>query len=132
MRLSQAQFAEAVRAAGNAMGAPNHCTKRLVQKWESGEHAACRPDYLRVLQAVTGLSARELGFRLLPDDSGVAIGYGDGAQGAGGDHSGGGDAAGNAAAAFAMSGMTEYTSDSMLEGSMDRLRHALEHPSTVD
>ena len=128
MRLSQAQFAEAVRAAGNAMGAPNHCTKRLVQKWESGEHAACRPDYLRVLQAVTGLSARELGFRLLPDESGVSIGYGDGAEGAVGDHSGGGDAA----AAFAMSGMTEYTSDSMLEGSMDRLRHALEHPSTVD
>ena len=131
MRLSQAQFAEAVRAAGNAMGAPNHCTKRLVQKWESGEHAACRPDYLRVLQAVTGLSARELGFRLLPDESGVSIGYGDGAEGAVGDHSGGGDT-GNAAAAFAMSGMTEYTSDSMLEGSMDRLRHALEHPSTVD
>ena len=132
MRLSQAQFAEAVRAAGNAMGAPNHCTKRLVQKWESGEHAACRPDYLRVLQAVTGLSARELGFRLLPDESGVSIGYGDGAENAVGDHSGGGDAAGNAAAAFAMSGITEYTSDSMLEGSMDRLRHALEHPSTVD
>ena len=139
MRLSQAQFAEAVRAAGNAMGVPNHCTKRLVQKWESGEHAACRPDYLRVLQAVTGLSARELGFRLLPDESGVSIGYDDGALGSGsgsgsaGDHSGGGgDAAGSAAAAFAMSGITEYTSDSMLEGSMDRLRHALEHPSTVD
>src|SRR5580658_3071605 len=73
MRLSQAQFAEAVRAAGNAMGAPNHCTKRLVQKWETGEHSACRPDYLRVLQAVTGLSARELGFRILPDDSGESL-----------------------------------------------------------
>jgi len=132
MRLSQAQFAEAVRAAGNAMGAPNHCTKRLVQKWESGEHAACRPDYLRVLQAVTGLSARELGFRLLPDESGVSVGFDDGAEGAVGDHSGVGGAAGSAAAAFAMSGMTEYTSDSMIEGSMDRLRHALEHPSTVD
>ena len=73
MRLSQAQFADAVRAAGNAMGAANHCTKRLVQKWETGEHAACRPDYLRVLQAVTGLSARELGFRVLPDESGVSL-----------------------------------------------------------
>jgi hypothetical protein len=130
MRLSQAQFAEAVRAAGNAMGAPNHCTKRLVQKWETGEHAACRPDYLRVLQAVTGLSARELGFRVLPDESGESVtGVGDGAEGAVGDRAGAG---GTASAAFAMSGMTEYTSDSMIEGSMDRLRHALEHPSMVD
>ena len=70
MRLSQAQFAEAVRAAGNAMGVPNHCTKRLVQKWETGEHAACRPDYLRVLQAVTGLSARELGSAYCPTSRG--------------------------------------------------------------
>lgn len=38
MRLSQAQFAEAVRTAGNAMGVPNGCSKRLVQKWENGEH----------------------------------------------------------------------------------------------
>jgi len=124
MRLSQAQFAEAVRAAGNAMGAPNHCTKRLVQKWESGEHSACRPDYLRVLQAVTGLSVRELGFQLLPDQSGVAAGSGDSVDGAV-DGSSGAEAVG--VAAFAMAGMTEYTSDSM-----DRLRHALEHPSTVD
>ena len=126
MRMSQAQFAEAVRAAGNAMGAPNHCTKRLVQKWETGEHAACRPDYLRVLQAVTGLSVRELGFRLLPDESGTATGT-DGEGGEGDpEHRDG------RAAAFAMSGLTVYTSDSMVEGSMDRLRHALEHPSMVD
>ena len=129
MRLSQAQFAEAIRAAGNAIGAPNHCTKRLVQKWESGEHAACRPDYLRVLQAVTGLSVRELGFQLLPDQSGATIGPGDSADGTVGGSSGA-EAVG--VAAFSMAGMTEYTSDSMIEGSMDRLRHALEHPSTVD
>ena len=128
MRLSQAQFAEAVRAAGNAMGVPNHCTKRLVQKWETGEHAACRPDYLRVLQAVTGLSARELGFRILPDESGAAT-VGEGAEGDPVIHDG---TAAHRAAAFAMSGMTEYTSDSMVEGSMDRLRYALEHPSMVD
>ena len=113
MLLSQAQFAEAVRAAGNAIGAPNRCTKRLVQKWETGEHAACRPDYLRVLQAVTGLSARELGFLVVSDQSGLSAGFGDGA-------------------ALAMSGMTEYTSDAMIEGSMERLRYALEHPTTVD
>lgn len=133
MRLSQSQFAEAVRAAGNAMGSPNHCTKRLVQKWETGEHAACRPDYLRVLQAVTGLSARELGFRVLPDESGEAIvGFGDGADDADGEHSGGEGAVGRGAAVFARSGMTAYDADGMLEGSMDRMRHALEHPSMVD
>ena len=126
MRLSQAQFAEAIRAAGNAMGAPNHCTKRLVQKWETGEHAACRPDYLRVLQAVTGLSARELGFRILPGDSGLSA-----ATAADGDAKADG-AAHQAGAAFAMSGLTEYSANGSIEGSMDRLRYALDHPSTVD
>ena len=100
MRLSQAQFAEAVRAAGNAMGVPNHCTKRLVQKWETGEHAACRPDYLRVLQAVTGLSARELGFRVLPDDSGATEGAN--GEGAAGDPDNPEGTAAHRAAAFAM------------------------------
>jgi len=118
MQLSQTQFAEAIRGAGNAMGLPNRCTKRLVQKWESGEHAACTPNYLRVLQAVTGLSARELGFRVLPDQSGVSVG------GAADEE--------RVMAAFAVSGMTEYTSDSTIEDSMDRLRYVLEHPSTVD
>ena len=133
MRLSQAQFAEAVRAAGNAMGVPNHCTKRLVQKWESGEHAACRPDYLRVLQAVTGLSARELGFRVLPDESGVSIGFDNGARGVDGDSSGDGDTAAAAVAfTFATSGLQERYSDTVRDESMDRLRHVLEHPSTVD
>ena len=132
MRLSQAQFADAVRAAGNAMGAPNHCTKRLVQKWETGEHAACRPDYLRVLQAVTGLSARELGFRVLPDESGestAGAGAGDAAEGAVGRSSGQGAAG---MVGFAMSGMTGYDADRLIEGSMDRLRRVLEHPSMVD
>jgi hypothetical protein len=127
MRLSQAQFADAIRAAGNAMGAPNHCTKRLVQKWETGEHAACRPDYLRVLQAVTGLSARELGFKIQPDESGLSVAADAAtvsrAEGAGGSP---------AAAAFAMSGLTEYTPNGSIEGSMDRLRHALDHPAAVD
>ena len=126
MRLSQAQFADAIRAAGNAMGVPNHCTKRLVQKWETGEHAACRPDYLRVLQAVTGLSARELGFRLMPDDSGNSTAIsGDASDGAGGPPDGAG-------ATLAMSGLTQYAPGGSIEASMDRLRYALEHPSTVD
>ncbi|HET9169683.1 MAG TPA: helix-turn-helix transcriptional regulator [Actinospica sp.] len=124
MRLSQAQFADAVRAAGNAMGAPNHCTKRLVQKWETGEHAACRPDYLRVLQAVTGLSARELGFRILPDESGLSAAVADAAPAPADAPAPG--------AGFAMAGLTEYTANGSIENSMDRLRHALDHPSTVD
>jgi transcriptional regulator with XRE-family HTH domain len=133
MRLSQAQFAEAVRAAGNAIGVPNHCTKRLVQKWESGEHAACRPDYLRVLQAVTGLSARELGFRVLPGESGMNAAADDAvAEGTADEDSRNASTAGADEAAFAMSGPTEYDADSMIEGSMDRVRRALENPSTVD
>ena len=128
MRLSQAQFAEAVHAAGNATGEPNHCTKRLVQKWETGEHAVCRPNYIRALQAVTGLSVRELGFRLLPDESGESTaGAGDAAEGALGGSSGE-----TGTVALARSGLTEYGADGMIEGSMDRLRHALEHPSMVD
>jgi hypothetical protein len=128
MRLSQAQFAEAIRAAGDAMGARNRCAKRLVQKWEGGEHGACRPDYLRVLQAVTGLSARELGFQVLPDASGVSIAWsGDGVPGAVD-----GSAVGTAVAAPALSGTMQYSPDGTAEDAMERLRYALAHPSTVD
>jgi transcriptional regulator with XRE-family HTH domain len=132
MRLSQAQFAEAVRAAGNAMGVPNHCTKRLIQKWESGEHAACRPDYLRVLQAVTGLSARELGFRVFTDEPEEPTAEsGDGAESTQGESSDDQDRAGTAAALVPL-GLAEYYPDAAVEESMDRLRQALENPSKVD
>ena len=128
MLLSQAQFADAVRAAGNAMGVPNHCTKRLVQKWETGEHAACRPDYLRVLQAVMGLSARELGFQVLPDETGVSIAWSDNStQGAIG-----GSSDGAAVATPALSGTMQYSPNGTAEDAMERLRYALAHPSTVD
>jgi hypothetical protein len=122
MQLSQAQFAEAVRAAGNAMGVPNHCTKRLVQKWETGEHSACRPDYLRVLQAVTGLSARELGFRVLYDLSGESIIEPGGTADAG---------MGTEATVPTMSVTMQDYPDDTVAASMERLRHALEHPSMV-
>ena len=59
--MSQSEFAKAVQAAGMAAGEPNGANKRLVQKWESGEHVTCRPNYARALQAVTGLSAGKLG-----------------------------------------------------------------------
>lgn len=73
LRMSQSEFAAAVRNAGQAMGEPNTCNKRLVQKWESGEHAACRPNYRRALQSVTRTPYEHLGFsgmvnQLLPTD----------------------------------------------------------------
>lgn len=138
MRLSQAQFAETIRTAGNAMGVPNSCSKRLVQKWENGEHSGCRPEYLRVLQAVTGLSTRQLGFRLPADDLGASVrGSEDDADEAGaGDGSavasvaaGDGDESGQASA---VSGMAPYLSDAMIAESMDRLSYALNHPSSAD
>ena len=134
MHLSQAKFAEAIRAAGNAMGAPNYCTKRLVQKWETGEHATCRDDYLRVLQAVTGLSARELGFPMVQHGEArpsAAASSGEHPGSAGGSPYAG-DAARAAAVVVAVSEKTDYSSPVMIEGSMNRLRYAVNHPSTVD
>ncbi len=60
--MSQSEFATAVRHAGNVLGEPNTCNKRLVQKWESGEHTDCRPNYKRALQAVTRTPYEQLGF----------------------------------------------------------------------
>ncbi|HWG27529.1 hypothetical protein [Actinospica sp.] len=119
--MSQAQFAEAIRAAGNAIGVPNHCTKRLVQKWETGEHATCRPVYLKVLQVVTGLSARELGFRTLPDDSGTRAGSDIAADSV--------DAANSVSTTAALSART---TDAPIDRSSGRLHHAINHPSVVD
>lgn len=66
--MSQSELAEALRKAGEAAGEPNSATKRLVQKWESGEHAWCRPKYGRALQAVTGFSHRQLGLTMHSDE----------------------------------------------------------------
>lgn len=62
LNMSQTEFATAVRHAGDALGEPNACSKRLVQKWESGEHIICRPNYRRALQKVAGTRYTELGF----------------------------------------------------------------------
>jgi tetratricopeptide (TPR) repeat protein len=62
MRLSQSEFAQAVRRAGEVLGEPNTCTKRLVQKWESGEHTDCRPNYRRALERATRTPYSRLGF----------------------------------------------------------------------
>jgi transcriptional regulator with XRE-family HTH domain len=66
LRMSQSEFASAVRNAGNVLGEPNTCNKRLVQKWESGEHTECRPNYKRALQAVTRTPYEQLGFSGAP------------------------------------------------------------------
>lgn len=62
LNMSQAEFAKAIRDAGTALGEPNTCNKRLVQKWESGEHAACRQNYRRALEYTTNRPFAELGF----------------------------------------------------------------------
>ena len=131
MQISQQQFADAIRAAGRAIGEPNNCTKRLVQKWESGEHSGCKPNYLRVLQVVTGLSARELGFRVLPNESGESAEFRDGAGSTGGGHS---IIEGTPGAATQPTRprTAEFNPDTVVRESMDRIRHALEHPSAVD
>lgn len=102
MLMSQSEFASAIRAAGTAQGLPNGCTKRLVQKWETGEHAGCRADYLIVLQTVTGLSAHELGFSTQEPDTEPEV-------------------------ASPGTENPHVAADS----AMDRLRYAVEHPVAV-
>lgn len=60
--MSQSDFARAIHHAGDALGEPNGCTKRLVQKWESGEHTVCRPHYRKALEQVTRRAYNQLGF----------------------------------------------------------------------
>lgn len=62
MRLSQDGFARRIQEAGDGIGAPNHCSKRLVQRWEAGQVSQPHPDHARALEAVTGLPAASLGF----------------------------------------------------------------------
>jgi len=62
LRLSQDEFARAVREAGVRSGEPNTATKRLVQRWEAGEITSPRGIYLRALESVTGQPAANLGF----------------------------------------------------------------------
>lgn len=62
LRLSQDEFAKRLRTAGAEQGEPNDASKRLVQRWESGEVRSPRPVYVRALEAVTRLSPERLGF----------------------------------------------------------------------
>jgi tetratricopeptide (TPR) repeat protein len=63
LQMSQSEFATAIRQAGAALGEPNTCNKRLVQKWESGEHTDCRSNYKRALTMVTHTPYEQLGFK---------------------------------------------------------------------
>ncbi len=61
MRMSQAELARAIRAAGERAGEPNTCTYRQVQRWEAG--AEPRGAYIRALELATGQPAENLGIR---------------------------------------------------------------------
>jgi transcriptional regulator with XRE-family HTH domain len=73
MRCSQEELARRVRLAGADLGDPNQCDKRLVARWESGEVAAPRPNYVRPLEMVTGLPITALGFPGAEERYGAAI-----------------------------------------------------------
>lgn len=67
LQLSQEQFAAEIRAAGNLLGVPNRCTKRLVQKWESGEHKMPSAGYQLALAHVIGPGVETIYLKVLPD-----------------------------------------------------------------
>jgi transcriptional regulator with XRE-family HTH domain len=58
--LSQSALADLIQRYGESIGEPNACTKRLVQKWESGEHATVNANYVRILNKLTGIPADAL------------------------------------------------------------------------
>lgn len=64
MSLSQDEFAQGLRHAGQELGEPNDASKRLVQRWESGETRTCRPLYARALKRFTGRAPESLGFAI--------------------------------------------------------------------
>ncbi|MGA4841313.1 helix-turn-helix domain-containing protein [Streptomyces sp. G45] len=77
LRMSQDEFAKALRKAGDELGEPNDASKRLVQRWEAGVSRTPRPLYARALERATGRPVEALGFtlavpmaRVHPDGSG--------------------------------------------------------------
>ncbi|MBC9719669.1 XRE family transcriptional regulator [Streptomyces sp. TRM66268-LWL] len=64
MNLSQDEFAQGLRRAGDEIGEPNDASKRLVQRWESGVTRTCRPLYARALKRFTGRAPESLGFAI--------------------------------------------------------------------
>lgn len=80
LRMSQEELSRAVRDAGQRLGEPNDCSKRLIQRWESGLVAAPRGVYVRALEMATGQPIERLGFKDAAERYGVdrrqAIGLG--------------------------------------------------------
>ncbi|MFF4286274.1 helix-turn-helix domain-containing protein [Streptomyces sp. NPDC001633] len=64
LRMSQDEFATALRRAGVDLREPNEASKRLVQRWESGISRTPRGVYARALEHVTGRPVEALGFSL--------------------------------------------------------------------
>lgn len=62
LHLSQGDLAREIQKAGIRAGQPNDASKRLVQRWESGDITTPRPVYARALEQVTGLPLSSLGF----------------------------------------------------------------------
>lgn len=60
LKMSRAELARAVRAAGDRIGEPNACSVTTVQRWEQG--AEPRGTYLRALEVATGEPTENLGF----------------------------------------------------------------------
>ncbi|WP_141658712.1 helix-turn-helix transcriptional regulator [Carbonactinospora thermoautotrophica] len=60
--VTQAKLAELVRERGVEKRINLGCTDQLVGKWERGEIQWPTPEYRQVLQEVTGLTPKELGF----------------------------------------------------------------------
>ena len=57
--LSQDELACAIRQAGDRVGEPNGCTKRIVQRWQAGLVRTPRGPYARALEYVTGQTIQE-------------------------------------------------------------------------
>ncbi|MFH9074809.1 helix-turn-helix domain-containing protein [Streptomyces alboflavus] len=64
MRMSQEEFAKALRKAGDHLGEPNDASKRLVQRWEGGQSKSPRAAYVRALEHITARRIEDLGFTL--------------------------------------------------------------------
>jgi transcriptional regulator with XRE-family HTH domain len=61
-RMSQDDLARAIRDAGKRLGEPNGCSKKVIQRWESGAVTNPRGPYLRALEYAMGETAGNLGF----------------------------------------------------------------------
>lgn len=65
LNMTQEEFAEAVRQAGDEIGVPNGTTKQRVQSWERGRTGAPRAATARALEHVTGRPIAALGFDVM-------------------------------------------------------------------